>query len=770
MRAVRRALPLALACALAVPAFSAFAVPGDETLLLDLCINDRCVGVAPVIARDDDVLVDQEALVVAGLDITGVVAETLGERRFISIRALNHGSTFKIDRTLLRLDLKLRPDRLPRQTASLAVQRSGEAGPQPWTAFVNYAATVGEREDRNLFVDGALGRGNAALRTTGRWSSVDGWQRGLSRIEYDQPAAMRKWTIGDQYATGRDPLAGGLLLGGVGVERAFDTDPYLVTFPRPYYSGVLESPGTVEVYANGTLVGRRDLSAGPFTLESLGIQPGRNDVRVIVRDPFGNRSELATQTYYGGTPRLLARGLSEYAVRLGSPREDGGLGNEGYSNDATMQAWYRRGVNDVLTLGGRVEGNETLFNGGVDAAFSTLFGEFALAAAGSVVDERSSGHAWGANYSFGTQDWSMGLGTRRASDAYRTLGDTTASIFGPIREDDYASLSFSPTERLSLQLNAGRQRRALTPVERTAGLTATWRLWDRGQLFFSMYRRESDLFEDTTAQVNFSFSLDRDSVTLSARRSDTDDTSRTGYGIDARRSRPTDTGFGYALSLHRDGDFDSQYGHAEYQGVHGRYAIEGERYEGSSRVRGIASGALVALGGRVFATPPLDTGFALVRVPGVAGVPILRENQVVGRTDAHGDLLVRELLPFHANKVAFDTSKLPAEYDVRTPQRDVLVWRNTGTLVLLEANAVHAVKGHFRYAGGAAGDLAMVGDDVEGMPIGSDGLFYFDGLATGTHVATIRRENGAVRCTLEVPAATGAGVTNLGDVACEETP
>jgi hypothetical protein len=31
-------------------------------------------------------------------------------------------------------------------------------------------------------------------------------------------------------------------------------------------------------------------------------------VRVIVRDPFGNRSELATQTYYGGSPRLLAKG------------------------------------------------------------------------------------------------------------------------------------------------------------------------------------------------------------------------------------------------------------------------------------------------------------------------------------------------------------------------------------------------------------------------------------------------------------------------------
>lgn len=768
MRAVRRALPLALACALASPSFSAFALPGDETLLLDLCINDRCVGVAPVIARGDDVLIDREALVVSGIDTTGVVAERLGEREFISIRALNHGSTFKVDRTLLRLDLKLRPDRLPRQTASLAVQAEGETGPQPWTAFVNYAATVGERDDRNLFVDAALGRGNAALRSTGQWSTFGGWERGLSRFEVDQPSAMRKWTVGDQFATGRDPLAGGLLIGGVGVERAFDTDPYLVTFPRPYYSGVLESPGTVEVYANGTLVGRRELNAGPFTLESLGVQPGRNDVRVIVRDPFGNRSELASQTYYGGTPRLLARGLSEYAFRLGSPREDGGLGNAGYSNNATMQTWYRRGINDKLTLGGRAEGDENVWNIGVDAAFSTLFGEFALAAANSQHDQLGEGHAWGANYTFGIDAWSVGLGTRRASSDYRVLGDTTASVFGPLREDDYGSLSFAATERLTFQLNAGRQRRELTPTERTAGLTATWQLWQRGQLFFSVYRRESDLFKDTTAQLNFSFSLDRDFFTVSAQRREVDDVSRNGYGFDARRSRPTGTGFGYSVSLQRDGDFDSHYAQAEYQGAYGRYAVEATKYDGTdTHVRGIASGAFVALGGRLFATPPLDTGFALVRVPGVANVPILRDNHLVGTTDANGDLLVRDMLPFRANKVAFDTAKLPAGYDVVAPQRSVKTWRNTGTLIVLEASAVHAVKGHFRYPGAEAGDVVRVGDDDTGMPLGTDGLFYLDKLAAGTHEATVEGTNGTVRCTIDVPAAGELGVTNLGDIQCE---
>ena len=771
-RKLRRCtLALGLACAIALPALPASALPGDETLLLDLCINDRCVGVAPVIARGDDVLIDRLALEVAGIDTRDVIPEHLGERDFVSIRQLNHGSKFAIDRTLLRLDLTLRADRLPRQTATLTERtREAQTAPQPWTAFVNYAATAGEHDDRQFYLDAAVGRGNAAFRTTGSWNSFESWQRGLTRFELDQPHALRRWTVGDQYALARDPLAGGLLIGGVGVERAFDEDPYLVTFPQPYYSGVLESPGTVEVYANGVLIGRRDLGAGPFTLQSLGIQPGRNDVRVIMRDAFGNRSELATQSYYGGSPRLLAKGLDEYAVRLGAPRENGGIGG-GYLDDTTYQAWYRRGLSDWFTLGGRIEGSDDVRNAGLDVAFSTPIGEFALAAAASEHDFVGRGDAWGANYSYTTRSWSAGLGTRRASADYRNLTDPSPLLLGPIRQEDYASLSFSPAERLTLQLNAGRVERALFPAERSAGLTASYRLWDRGQLFFVVQRRESDFFEDTTAQLNLNIALDRDSITLSAHSDDRGGETHGGVGLDARRSRPSDTGFGYSVNVQHAGDFDAGYGQLEYQARHARFLLEADKYDSADvHVRGTASGALVAVGGRVFATPPLDTGFALVRVPGVAGVPILRENQVVGYTDANGDLLVRELLPFHANKLALDPAAVPAGYDLREPVRHVQVSRNTGSLVVLETTSVHAITGHFRYAGGAAGDLVRIGDAQDGTPIGTDGMFYLEGLGAGTQVATIERESGSVRCRIDVPAGGNGPVTNVGDVTCEDAP
>ncbi|KGQ19330.1 P pilus assembly protein porin PapC-like protein [Lysobacter dokdonensis DS-58] len=759
MRALK-VLAIAVAFAIAQPAH---ALPGDETLLLDICINARCVGVAAVIARGDDVLVDMAALQAAQLDTTGVTPEVLGERTFVSLKQLNHGSTFKLDRNLLRLDLKLRADRLPRQRVSMGTRAQADAGLQPWSSFLNYAASIDDDGNGLLFLDGAIGRGNAALRSTGQWDERAGWRRGVTRFEWDQPGSLRRWTVGDQFAVARDPLGGGGLIGGFGVERAFDTDPYLVTFPQPYYSGVLESPGTVEIYANGALVGRRDVGAGPFTLDELGISPGRNDVRVIVRDPFGNRSELATRTYYVGSPSLLAPGLDEYAVRIGAPRTNT-IGGD-YEDNLTWQAWYRRGLSDWLTLGGRVEGDDFVRNAGADAAIRTPFGEFALAYAGSDGDGVGRGTAHAVNYSLAFSEWSLGLGSTRAGANYRRLADDAGLVLGALRIDDYASLAFTPGNRMTLTFNAGRQQRDRLPLERTWGATASMRVWKRGELFLTAQHRTSDLFEDTSVQLSLNFTLDDHSITASARQRDNGTTTTNGYGVDVNHSRPAGTGWGYYGNAQRDGDFDSAFAHVEYQGVHARFAAEGQSFDGRTSGSVYATGALVGIGGRMFLTPPVESGFALVRVPGMANAPILRENQAIGRTDAHGDLLVRDLLPFQANQIAIDEAHMPATWSVAVPKRNVGVARNTGSIVSLEGTIVQAVTGRLHYAGGAPGDALQAPNGVESV-IGTDGMFYLDNLAPGRAALRVTTATGTIECTLDVPAANSAGVLDLGDVTC----
>ena len=777
---------VASAVAVLLLASVASAQGSDEVLLLDLCLNARCSGVAAVVVREGKVLIDREALLAAGLDPTALPAVRIGERDFVDATALGRGIEVTVDRDKLRVDLVQRAADMPGQTIDLRTRKSAPpAAVQPWTAFVNYAASAGDsRGDggvgaESLFLDAAVGRGPAALRSTGFWDPDNGWRRGLTRFEFDQPQHLRRWTIGDQFAVARDPLGGGALMGGVGVARAFDQNPYLVTFPQPFYQGVIDTPGVVEVYANGALIGRRQVGAGPFNLQNLGVPPGRSDVRVVIRDPFGNRRELATATYYGSSA-LLASGLSDYALRLGAVRGGGGFGND-YANTPAWQGWYRRGVNDRLTLGVRGEGDDSFTNAGVDAALRTDVGEFGLALAHSQDDDAGSGDAVSATYSYGGRSLGLSLGARRFSAGYRNLGaplDLLGGFGARLREDDYANLSWSPLSRLSLQLGYGRQRREGLAEERSANLGAIWRVSTRTQLLFNVQRSQG-LFEDTSALLSLNIAFDRDSVAFSARdrrsrgADDASDTRSHGYGIDAQRSRPAGIGWGYDASVqHFDGG-DSGFGQLEYQGRYGRYAVQAEHFGDRTNSRLLASGALVAIGGRVYATPPLEAGFALVRVPGVADVPILRENLEIGRTDARGDLLVRDMIPYYANQVALDPSQVPMTYRIESGARTLSVFPNTGAMAAFAVHPLQAISGRLRLRDESGAHPATYGtlrleldDQQHRSPLGSEGRFYFEQLPPGRYRATAVSDGARAQCMIDVPKPDKPGIVDLGVVEC----
>lgn len=759
-----RTILLALALS---PAGVAMAQSGPDILLLDLCLNDRCRGVVPVAVENGRVLVDRAGLVAIGLRADGAASERIGQRDFVAVAAAHPGATTRIDRERMRLDITVAPEFLPAQRIQpLPAPVVAHAGPS-WSGFLNYAASYGSTHfDRSLYLDGAVGRGHSALRSTALWTQGRGWRRGLTRFEFDQVDRLQRWTLGDQFAGAGDPLGGGALIAGLGVERAFEHDPYLVTVPRPVYQGVLEAPGTVEVYANGALLTRRELAAGPFSLEGLGITPGRNDVQVIVRDPFGNRNELASAYFYGSNS-LLAPGLSDYAARIGLPR-DGGLGGS-YGEVPVWQGWYRRGISDHLTLGGRVEGHADLFNRGFDVTAGLGVGEISLGAARSDDDAAGRADAWSVDYAFAAPNWGVNLGAQRFDGNYRSLGQSLPLLDARLLSRDYANLSWSPIERLHLQFNAGRADRETLGRDRHVGVSGTWQVSSRANLRFGLERRRYEDREDTIAQLGFSYSFEHAYLGVNLRRNGDSE----GSGVDLRRSRPIGTGWGYDISVQRQDRFDTGFGQLEYQSEHGRYALQADRIDGHGSTRALASGALVAIGGRVFATPPLESGFALVRVPGQVGVPIQRHNHEIGRTDAHGDLLVTGMIPHYPNKIALDEAQVPMGYELLVEQREIAVPRNTGAVVTLETVARRAVTGKLRVRRGDAvaaaeyGVLRLPGvDGGHESLVGGDGRFYFEQLPPGRHAGRLDGDAGRARCELEVPISAVAGTVRLGGITC----
>jgi outer membrane usher protein len=287
-------------------------------------------------------------------------------------------------------------------------------------------------------------------------------------------------------------------------------------------------------------------------------------------------------------------------------------------------------------------------------------------------------------------------------------------------------------------------------------------------VLFSLTRSDDGTLRDTVAQLGFTLALGRDNLNVGARH----DHAGMGYSVDLNRSRPADTGFGYDLNLNRQGGNNLAFGRAEYQGEHGRYAVTAQSLDGHNDTSVLLSGALVAIGGRMFATPPVDSGFALARVPGLSGVQVRRENLAMGRTDAHGDVLVRGLLPYYPNRIGYDDADVPATWRAGANQLTVAVPRHGGAVVSFDASPLRAIAGSVRLAQAGAGVLRLHGAQHDAQSrIGDSGRFYFEDVPAGDYAIEIDLDSGAhARCAVQVPAV--AGVARLGEIDCTqvETP
>jgi outer membrane usher protein len=212
----------------------------------------------------------------------------------------------------------------------------------------------------------------------------------------------------------------------------------------------------------------------------------------------------------------------------------------------------------------------------------------------------------------------------------------------------------------------------------------------------------------------------------------------------------------------------------QYQGQYGRYELRSEQVGTSQQSVVSAAGALVGIGGNVFATRPVRNSFALIKVPEVGGVRAFSSNQEIGRTSREGNLLVPDLLPYYGNRLSIADSDIPIDYVVS--EADVtlappyrggavvlfpvrLVQRSTGTILVVR-------QGHEITP--AYGQLVVYsGPEDHESPIGTDGEFYLENVPAGRYGAVVTWGDGSCAFTLVVPAVKTPVVT-LGRLRCAD--
>ena len=241
--------------------------------------------------------------------------------------------------------------------------------------------------------------------------------------------------------------------------------------------------------------------------------------------------------------------------------------------------------------------------------------------------------------------------------------------------------------------------------------------------------------------------------------------------MQVQKSPPLGPGFGYRVEG-QVGEQNRGSGLLRYQGDYGIYEASYGRVNDRDTVTLSTSGGIVAIGGRVYPSRPVYDSFALIRVPGVAGVPGYFSNQEVGHTDARGDLVVPNLLSYYGNRIGIGAADVPLEYSIDTTEKIIAPPFRGGALVTFPVQRVQSFTGTLvvdvseKSVVPAYGQLTVTAESKPVVsPLGKNGEFYLENLAAGKYPAGVEYTGGTCRFTLEVPVAD-APFVNLGTLYC----
>jgi outer membrane usher protein len=143
------------------------------------------------------------------------------------------------------------------------------------------------------------------------------------------------------------------------------------------------------------------------------------------------------------------------------------------------------------------------------------------------------------------------------------------------------------------------------------------------------------------------------------------------------------------------------------------------------------AGALVLMDGSVHAARQVGGGFALVSTDGVGGVPVLQENQVIGKTSGAGYMLVPNLNPYFINQIGIDPSKLPLDARIASTGQGVVPARLSGVLVRFPVETYEAASVILQ---DAAGQPLGAGTEVLHLESGNRTVVGYDGVAFIDHL------------------------------------
>lgn len=687
-------------------------------LYLDVTLNGASAGLTHFYYRENELWASTQILQKLGFIISSDTSESI---------ALNSLPDLKIDYDARQQTLNLvAPLALLKLDTTVRSTRTNRR-PQPTVSpgmLLNYNIYGAQTQDRTkslsayteLRAFNELGvLSSTALTTANQWASNDNdrkdWDSRTVRLDTSWSRSFP-----DKLLTARagDILTGALSwtrstrLGGLQIGTNFDLQPYRSTTPLPLFFGEATLPSAVELYVNGLKQYSGNVPAGPFELNTAPSFSGAGTAQLVVTDALGQSSTLNFSLY--DVHRLLQPGLADWSVELGVVRENYGFESFDYGSDIAASGTWRYGVNDHFTAETHAEVTSGLSNAGVGGTWllGRAGGILFVSLAGSE-SQNKSGTQYSANYSWNNSRFNIGVGATGTNGDYRDVGTQYGSI--PARRSEQISTGYSTQSfgRFGISYNQVAQ----VELETAQFASAYWsKSFGRRLSVNANYNHDINDANNDSAFVSASFSLDRN-ISLSNSLQHTNN--NTVIAAEASRSAPSVGGIGWRAQARQSLDDDSANGsrgtdalaELNYLGRYGQ-AQAGIRSSGGGQASyASATGALVSMGGGLFAARQINSGFAVVSTGGIADVPVTLQNSPIGTTNRRGLLLVTPLNAYQDNKIGIDALQLPADLRIDKVSIDATPTDRAGVLVAFGITPVRSAS------------VILVDTDNQPLPLGS---------------------------------------------------
>ena len=560
-------------------------------------------------------------------------------------------------------------------------------------------------------------------------------------------------------------------LGGLQIGSNFNLQPYMSTIPLPAFFGSATLPSAVELYVNGLKQYSGEVPAGPFELNTAPIISGAGNAQLVLTDALGQSSTVNFSLY--DTHRLLQPGLSDWSVELGTVRENYGVKSFDYGNDIAVSGTWRYGVNNRFTAETHAEATKDLANAGIGGTWvlggpgGVLFGSLA----GSE-SQGKSGTQYSGSYSWNNNRFNIGLNTLGTTGNYRDVATQYGST--PIRQSNQVSTGYSTQSLGSFGLSYNQVDYAEEDTAQFA--SAYWsKSLGRRLSINANYNHDLNNSDNNSATIGASFSFDRNiSVNSSLQHSNTQNI----MVADISQSAPSIGGLGWRAqaqhSIDKGDSDDDTRGVAElnYLGRYGQVQAGVSIYDGNYSTFASGTGSLVMMGGGLFAARQINDGFAVVSTDGIADVPVLLQNNVIGTTNNRGLLLISPLNAYQENKIAIDPMDLPADLRIDKVAMQATPTDRAGTLVkfdITEARSASVILKDTNNEFIPLGSQVQLTTkkDIPSSVVGFDGEVYLDTLDEHNILEVITPSNDVCKVSFDYQK-QGDGIPLIGPFICQK--